>query len=75
LALGFFGLAATPNADPGKIDILRVHMEGGMLILALMVVRFIVRLQTARPDGATTGHPFLDRIAPITHADFTSWSS
>ena len=42
LALGFFGLAATPNSDLQKIGVLRLHMAGGMLILALMVVRFIV---------------------------------
>jgi cytochrome b561 len=70
LALGFFGLAPTPNADPGKTDILRVHMAGGMLILALMVVRFIVRVRTARPEEARTGHPLLDRIAPVVHYGF-----
>ena len=70
LALGFFGLAATPNADPRKIDILRVHMAGGMVILALMVVRFVVRMRTSRPAEATTGHPLLDRIAPISHYGF-----
>jgi len=70
LALGFFGLAATPNSDPQKIDVLRVHMAGGMLILALTVVRFIVRMLTSRPADATTGHRLLDRIAPISHNGF-----
>jgi cytochrome b561 len=70
LALGFFGLAATPNTDPRKVAILEVHMAGGMLILALMVVRFIVRLWTARPPEATTGHPRLDRLAPVAHWGF-----
>ena len=70
LAIGFFVLAATPNADPQKIGVLRVHMAGGMLILALMVIRFIVRMSTSRPAGATTGYPLLDRIAPITHYGF-----
>jgi cytochrome b561 len=70
LSLGFFGLAATPSSDPGKIAILRLHMMGGVLILALMVLRFIVRMRTSRPPAATTGYPLLDRIAPITHYGF-----
>ena len=70
LIVGFFMLAATPNSDPQKIAVLRLHMAGGMLILALMVVRFIVRMLTSRPADATTGYPLLDRIAPITHYGF-----
>ena len=70
LPLGFFELAATPNSDPRKIDILRAHMAGGMLILFLMGIRFIVRMWTSRPAAATTGHPVLDRIAPIVHYGF-----
>jgi cytochrome b561 len=70
LTIGFFVLAAMPNADPHKIGVLRIHMAGGMLILALMVIRFIVRMRTLRPSGATTGYPLLDRLAPITHYGF-----
>lgn len=70
LTLGFFGLAATPSADPQKIGVLRVHMAGGMLILVLMGIRFIVRMRTSRPADATTVHPLLDRIAPISHYGF-----
>lgn len=70
LGLGFFGLAAMPNTDPRKIAILRLHMAGGMLILALMVIRFIVRLWTARPAKAMTGRPLLDRLAPVSHYGF-----
>src|SRR5215470_16472885 len=69
LTVGFV-LAQTPNAEAGKIVVLRWHMAGGMLILALMIARFIVRLCTARPAEATTGYPLLDRIAPITHYGF-----
>jgi cytochrome b561 len=70
LIVGFFILAATPNSDPRKIGVLLVHMAGGMLILALMVIRFIVRMWTSRPPEATTGYPLLDRIAPLTHYGF-----
>ena len=70
LGLGVFGLALTPDADPGKIDRLEIHMAGGMLILALMAVRFLVRLATARPGPILTGRPALDRLAPLTHYGF-----
>jgi cytochrome b561 len=63
-------LASTPNSDPEKIGVLRWHMAAGILILALMVVRFIVRMLTPRPPPATTGYPVLDRIAPIAHYGF-----
>ncbi|GIL39822.1 cytochrome b [Roseiterribacter gracilis] len=48
LCAGFF-LAQRSNADPSKIDGLRIHMAMGMAILALMVVRFVVRLRSAQP--------------------------
>lgn len=70
LAVGFLWLAEMPNSDPEKIAILRLHMAGGMLILALTVVRFIVRMLTSRPPLATTGDPLLDRMAAITHYGF-----
>jgi cytochrome b561 len=70
LTLGFFGLAAMPNTDPQKISLLRWHLAGGMLILALTAVRFVARLWTSRPADAPTGYPMLDRIAPITHYGF-----
>ncbi len=70
LLAGFFLLAAMPNSDPQKIRVLLVHMTAGIAILALMVVRFIVRMLTSRPAPATTGYPILDRIAPITHYGF-----
>ena len=63
LAVGFLVLAAMPNAQPAKIAVLRWHMAGGMLILALMLVRFVVRLVTAKPAPA-------NRLAPIVHYGF-----
>ena len=70
LLVGFFWLAATPNADAQKIAVLRWHMAAGMLILALMVLRFIVRLCTSRPADASAGHPLLDRLARVSHYGF-----
>jgi cytochrome b561 len=48
LAIGFLGLAPTPNSDPRKIAVLRVHLAGGMLILVLMGIRFIARRCASR---------------------------
>jgi cytochrome b561 len=70
LGAGFVLLEPMPSTDPQKIGILRIHMALGMFILALMAVRFILRMRTARPADATTGYPVLDRIAPVTHYCF-----
>ena len=70
LFVGFFVLAPMPNAEPQKIGILLVHMSVGMLILALILIRFAVRMLTAKPAAATTGSPLLDRIAPVVHYGF-----
>jgi cytochrome b561 len=67
LCLGFFVLATMPNTDPKKLDILMWHMAGGMFVLTLMIVRFIIRTWSARPAAATTGLPLLDRLASIAH--------
>ncbi|MGE5146242.1 MAG: cytochrome b [Candidatus Eiseniibacteriota bacterium] len=70
LVLGFAVLAEMPNADPRKVDILRAHMTGGVVIFTLMLIRFIVRLATARPPLAATGHRLVDRLAPLAHYGF-----
>lgn len=70
LCVGFFLLAKMPNDDPRKIGVLLVHMSVGMLILALMVARLVVRWRTSRPAEATAGNRLLDRLALITHYGF-----
>ncbi len=70
LVVGFLVLAETSNIDPGKIAVLRVHMAVGMAILALMLLRFVVRMRSRRPPEATTGNAKLDRAAPLTHYGF-----
>lgn len=67
LCLGFFVLANMPNTDPEKLDILVWHMTGGMFVLVLMILRFIIRIWSARPAPATIGSPLLDRLASIAH--------
>jgi cytochrome b561 len=70
LCAGFLLLAPMPNIDPRKIGILLVHMSLGILILGLTVIRFLVRLATAKPADATTGYAALDRTARFVHHGF-----
>jgi cytochrome b561 len=70
LALGTFVLKAIPNSSPQKLEALRAHMIGAGVILTLMMVRLAIRLRSARPEGATTGNPVLDRIARVSHLAF-----
>src|SRR5207244_646453 len=60
-------LVPIPNSDPYKINGLRVHMIVGMLILALALVRLLVRKVTTHPPKAPTGNAFLDRVERISH--------
>jgi len=70
LALGALVMVNIPNNDPMKLEALRSHMGGGMLILLLMLVRLVVRMRTQRPAAASTGNPALDRLAWISHRLF-----
>jgi cytochrome b561 len=70
LVYGFFGMAPRPNSDPQKIGMLRLHMAGGMLLFAMMLVRLIVRMSTSHPPPATSGTPWLDRGARAMHVAF-----
>lgn len=45
-------LQATPNSDPMKQVYLQGHMAGGLALGALMLVRLVTRLTTARPGPA-----------------------
>lgn len=67
LGMGSSVLANLPNSAPGKISALQGHMVAGGLILLLTLLRIGVRLKTAHPPAASTGHALLDRLAPLTH--------
>lgn len=68
LCVGFLVLSNMPNSDPHKTAILVGHMAGGMLVLALMILRVIIRVRSARPKAAMTDSPALDRLASIAHS-------
>jgi cytochrome b561 len=70
LLIGLVVLDEMPNTDPGKVAILAIHMLTGIGILALIAIRFFVRLRTDRPPAATSGYPLLDRFAVFVHYGF-----
>lgn len=67
-------LAFAPEGPGGLIPkrlfglpIVGYHMLIGTLVLALLVIRFIMRVTMQRPERATAGHPILDLIGVLTH--------
>lgn len=67
LVMGGNVLSNTPNSDPEKLFFLKMHMTSGMIILALMIIRFIVRLFTAKPAHADIGNSLLNKLGSMTH--------
>jgi cytochrome b561 len=70
LALGALVMVKIPNSDAMKLEALRSHMSGGVLILLLMLVRLFVRTRTTHPAPASAGNPMLDRLAWASHRLF-----
>lgn len=59
-----------PNDVPRKLEGLRSHLGGGLLILVLMTLRLGLRLRTDVPPHAPTGNASLDRLAWLSHRAF-----
>lgn len=70
LIMGGNVLAETPNDDPFKLTSLKMHMGMGLAILALMLVRLITRLRTAKPPHADIGNDTLKKVGSWTHWAF-----
>jgi cytochrome b561 len=70
LAGGYFNLAKMANSDPAKLSTLKIHMLGGMLILVLMAIRFIVRLRTSHPEPTTSQRTGIGRLRTPLHLGF-----
>jgi len=49
------------------IPILGVHMLLGITVLVLLLIRLLMRWRLRRPEWATTGSAFLDRVGQWTH--------
>lgn len=70
LAGGFLIIGPMANSDPEKKRVLLFHMSFGMAIAGVMLLRLVLRLVTAKPAEATTGHAALDRLVPYAHYAF-----
>ena len=67
LGFGMFVLHETPNSNPEKVEMLRMHMTIGISILVLMLIRLGVRLSTQHPPDADTGIPFINGLIKPMH--------
>jgi cytochrome b561 len=54
-----------PNSDPAKIGALRAHMIAGILVLAAMTARFILRNTTSLPAPASPRNVHLNRLKKV----------
>jgi cytochrome b561 len=67
LLRGVLTMRYIPNSDPEKIDGLTAHMYAGTLVLALMMIRLVIRWKTRHPPKATARNRHLDRLAWASH--------
>jgi cytochrome b561 len=67
LWIGTSRLVEVPNDLPLKLQAVRFHSTGGILILTLMLVRLFIRLRARRPAAAPTGNQILDGAAWVSH--------
>jgi len=67
LALGSGEGRRPAGTGPFGLSTLGIHMILGLTVLALLVIRLVVRWRTQRPAWSTTGSAFLDRIGSLTH--------
>ncbi len=67
LLAGTFLLAPLPSTDPLKIDGLFGHMLFGVSVMALLIVRLIVKMRTAAPPHVETGNVQIDRAGALAH--------
>jgi cytochrome b561 len=70
LAGGYFNVAKIANSDPAKLSVLQFHMLGGMVILILMAIRFIVRLRTSHPEPTESQRTGIGRLRTPLHLGF-----
>ena len=67
LVMGGNVLSEMPNSNPEKIQLLKFHMGGGIVILTLMIIRFIIRLVTSKPEEADIGNALLNKTSTLVH--------
>lgn len=60
--MGAFVLDHMKNDVPEKMQLLQMHVIGGISILVLTIIRLIVRIKTAKPAPVVTDNPKMDKI-------------
>ncbi|MCF6306230.1 MAG: cytochrome b/b6 domain-containing protein [Rhodobacteraceae bacterium] len=64
---GSLNMAPMSNSDPQKLEMLRLHMIIGNVILALMVLRLVVRLRSEHPPSANMDNRLQNKAASLVH--------
>ena len=67
LAGGKLLLESLSDSDPEKLEVVRLHMLGGLTVLLLLVGRVVTRFATARPAPVHERGP-LRWLAVVSHA-------
>lgn len=67
--MGAFVLDGMKNDAPEKVQLLQMHILGGVSIMLLTIVRLIVRIKTATPAAVVTDNPKMDKVGTsVQHA-------
>lgn len=64
---GGFPQGGFPQRSQGILSTIGLHMLFGLTVLALVVIRVIVRYATKRPEWATAGNKYFNWIGELTH--------
>ena len=67
LYIGLFALEEQDRSLGAGGLLLAIHMVTGIAILALVIVRFIVRLRSKSPVDVNAGNPFLRLLEKVVH--------
>ena len=60
--MGALVLDHMKNDAPEKMQLLQMHVIGGISILVLTIIRLIVRIKTAKPAPVVTDNPKMDKV-------------
>ncbi|MEW8623834.1 MAG: cytochrome b/b6 domain-containing protein [Candidatus Thiodiazotropha endolucinida] len=67
IGVGMGVLADMHNSNPDKVDFLRIHVIGGILILVLTLIRIMVRLWKPVPSSDYFENSWLNRSGRSVH--------
>ena len=60
--MGAFVLEDMKNDVPEKLQLLKLHVIGGISILVLTIIRLIVRVKSDKPAQIVTDNPKMDKV-------------